>query len=339
MTKELIEVKQIALNARDKMFSYAFSNCKKLTKVTAYNLTPIICGGMFRNCSSLTEIIGMETWDMSNCTDVSNMFESCFSLTEIIGMETWNMSKCNNINYMFYRAGITDPTPVYNMLSTFTGSSAESLFRESKIESIELGRFPSSITKFIYAFSDCTNLKTIDFTGASHNVISWAYAFTGCSNVTSLISLETFNAPDGVDLTNMMDRVGTRLETIDMSGLTCKVGAPTRFNNRGNKLKTIKIAWDWINVTRRPDYFLADFDSLENIEWGRNIKIDIDNLWQVGRHNKLTVQSLLNLFNALYDYASEGNTDTHTCVIGSANLAKLSDEQITIATNKGWTVS
>ena len=30
---------------------------------------------------------------------------------------------------------------------------------------------------------------------------------------------------------------------------------------------------------------------------------------------------------------------TRTLTLGSANLAKLNDEQITIATNKGWTVS
>ena len=147
------------------------------------------------------------------------------------------------------------------------------------------------------------------------------------------------NFNDGVNLTNMFNNCLNNMEEIDLSGLTCKIGATTTFNNRGNKLKTIKIAWDWINITKRPDYFLADFSSLENVEWGRNIKIDIDNYWMISRHNKLTVQSLLNLFNALYDFASEGNTDTHTCVIGSANLAKLTDEQIAIATNKGWTIS
>ncbi len=308
-----IEIKQLAPSiVGDGNYSGTLSNYNRLTKVTAYNLAP------------------------TNCT---NMFQNCTSLTELVGLDTWDMSKCTGINGMFQNAGITDVTPVYDMLSTFTGSSAEYLFHGSKIESIELGRFPSSITRFVYAFSNCTNLKTIDFTGASHNVISWSYSFSGSNKVTSLISLETLNAPDGVDLTNMFNSCLNNIEEIDLSGLTCKVGHPTRFNNNGNKLKTIKIAWDWINVTGRPDYFLADFNSLENIEWGTNIKINIDGLWQVSRHNKLTVQSLLNLFNALYDFASEGDRNTHTCLIGPTNLAKLTDEQIAIATNKGWTVS
>ena len=45
---------------------------------------------------------------------------------------------------------------------------------------------------------------------------------------------------------------------------------------------------------------------------------------------KLTVTSLLSLLNALADGANK------TCKIGTKNLAKLTEEQIAIATNKGW---
>lgn len=48
---------------------------------------------------------------------------------------------------------------------------------------------------------------------------------------------------------------------------------------------------------------------------------------------KLTVDSLLSLLNALAD----GVTDK-TCKIGTTNLAKLTEEQKAIATDKGWTL-
>ena len=48
----------------------------------------------------------------------------------------------------------------------------------------------------------------------------------------------------------------------------------------------------------------------------------------------LTTQSILNVLNALATVS-----DTKQLIIGSANLAKLTDEQIAIATNKGWTVN
>lgn len=52
----------------------------------------------------------------------------------------------------------------------------------------------------------------------------------------------------------------------------------------------------------------------------------------------LTHDSLMNVINNLYDIATRG-CNTQQLVLGSTNLAKLTAEEIAIATNKGWTVS
>lgn len=52
----------------------------------------------------------------------------------------------------------------------------------------------------------------------------------------------------------------------------------------------------------------------------------------------LTHDSLMNVINKLYDIATKG-CNTQALVLGSTNLAKLTEEEIAIATNKGWTVS
>ena len=52
----------------------------------------------------------------------------------------------------------------------------------------------------------------------------------------------------------------------------------------------------------------------------------------------LTHDSLMNVINKLYDIATKG-CNTQNLSIGSTNLAKLTAEEIAIATNKGWTVS
>lgn len=54
---------------------------------------------------------------------------------------------------------------------------------------------------------------------------------------------------------------------------------------------------------------------------------------------KLTVESLMVVINALYDYVGNDSTTRQTIVIGSTNLAKLTDEQKAIATDKGWTIT
>ena len=53
---------------------------------------------------------------------------------------------------------------------------------------------------------------------------------------------------------------------------------------------------------------------------------------------QLTHDSLMNVINKLYDIAAKG-CNTQQLVLGSTNLAKLSAEEIAIATNKGWSVS
>jgi hypothetical protein len=52
----------------------------------------------------------------------------------------------------------------------------------------------------------------------------------------------------------------------------------------------------------------------------------------------LTHESLMNVINKLYDIATKG-CNTQTLWLGSTNLAKLTAEEIAIATNKGWSVS
>ena len=52
----------------------------------------------------------------------------------------------------------------------------------------------------------------------------------------------------------------------------------------------------------------------------------------------LTHDSLMSVINNVYDIASLG-VKTQQIVVGSTNLAKLTAEEIAIATAKGWTVS
>lgn len=55
--------------------------------------------------------------------------------------------------------------------------------------------------------------------------------------------------------------------------------------------------------------------------------------------SKLSEESLANILDCLYDYASEGNTSSHTLNLGSTNIAKLTQQQQQIALDKGWTLA
>ena len=61
-------------------------------------------------------------------------------------------------------------------------------------------------------------------------------------------------------------------------------------------------------------------------------RIDISHLTQLDH------SSLLVIINGLYDYVGAGSSGTRYIKLGDANLAKLTDEEKAIATNKGWTI-
>lgn len=52
---------------------------------------------------------------------------------------------------------------------------------------------------------------------------------------------------------------------------------------------------------------------------------------------KLTHESLMSIINALKDYSGSGMA--YTVTLGTTNLAKLTDEEKAIATQKGWTLA
>ena len=54
--------------------------------------------------------------------------------------------------------------------------------------------------------------------------------------------------------------------------------------------------------------------------------------------NKLTHDSLMNVIHNLYDIQTNG-CNPQSLVLGSTNLAKLTSEEVAIATEKGWNVS
>ena len=54
---------------------------------------------------------------------------------------------------------------------------------------------------------------------------------------------------------------------------------------------------------------------------------------------KLTKESLLSIIEHLYDFVKTGEGGTHTCTLGTTNLAKLTDTEKAIAQGKGWTLA
>lgn len=73
--------------------------------------------------------------------------------------------------------------------------------------------------------------------------------------------------------------------------------------------------------------------ALQNLIIGGTIG---QNGFDVSESRLLTHESLMSIINALKDYSGSGQT--YTITLGATNLAKLTDAEKLIATNRGWTL-
>ena len=163
----------------------------------------------------------------------------------------------------------------------------------------------SRVTSMDYTFLDCLKLQSIPLLNIS-NVTSMYYTFKGCTSLTTIPQLDTSNV---VAVASIFEGC-TALESIPLLD----------FSNVGHAGSILNPSYldDLVNLT-----YMGGF---------KNLKADLD----IQKAPNLTVQSLMNVINNLYDFVGNGSTTTKTLKIGTTNLNKLTDEQKAVATNKGW---
>jgi hypothetical protein len=70
-----------------------------------------------------------------------------------------------------------------------------------------------------------------------------------------------------------------------------------------------------------------------------NYKLDLSSSYNLSYDSLMSVINNLYDLNLTYDVANGGTLYRQSLVLGSTNLAKLTAEEIAIATNKGWNVT
>ena len=181
----------------------------------------------------------------------------------------------------------------------------------------------SNCTNFSNMFTMCSKLTTVPEIDTSKGTI-FSNMFDNCAKLTTVPKVNTSN---GTDFSYMFRgcKVLTTVPEMDTSN-------GTNFNymfSGCNTLTTIP-KMDTTKGTMLDNLFM-DCHALENITFTGTFKIK-KNLSVFSYSNNLTVDSLMSFINALSDNSSLSTT--YTVTIGSTNLAKLTEEQIAIATNK-----
>ena len=143
---------------------YAFYHCTGLTSVTIGNSVTSIGGGAFKGCTALASItIGNSVTSIGDWA-----FKGCTGLTTIV----WNAKSCHDFTYSYRSNAPFDE--ICSQITSFTfGEQVEHIPAYlcggmNKLTSVTI---PNSVTSIgEEAFSGCTGLKKVNYTG---DVKSW----------------------------------------------------------------------------------------------------------------------------------------------------------------------
>ena len=272
-------------------------------------------------------------FDTSNVTNMDYMFNGCKNLETI---PLFNTSKTTRTKYMF--TGCTNLTTV-PLFDTSNVTSMYYMFNNC----INLKTIPlfdtANVTDMSYMFENCSSLEAIPSFDTS-NVTTMNSTFRGCSSVTEVPTLNTSKA---INMDYLFQSCKIKeISYLDTSGANsirgmfaycsslekvCELDGTKLLNTRemfiSNKpvftdfggIKDLGKAYETTTAQNYSNYSLSLTDA-----------------------PNLSHDSLMNVINKLYDIASLG-VKPQKLQLGSTNLAKLTADEISIAQNKGWSVS
>lgn len=178
-----------------------------------------------------------------------------------------------------------------------------------------------NVTNMEYMFYSCEYLTGITRIDTS-KVTTMRNMFNFCSKLTSVPKLDTSNVTNMASMFSNCSKLIT-IPKLDTSKVT---NMNTMFASCYN-LTTIP-QLDTSKVTNMAIMF-SDCRKLNEIHM-TGMKVNFD----ISSSTKFTREALLEILNNLATV-----TTTRTLTMGSTNLAKLTDEDKSIATNKGWTLA
>ncbi len=190
----------IVLNASSTYLFYNCSNLTDLTGLASWNVSNVKnMSYMFYNCSSLTDLNALASWSMSNVTNMESMFNGCSSLTNLTALAHWNVSNVTSMYLTFAGCSIlTDLTPLkrWNVSNvTSMGSMFSGCSKLTNLNALTNWNVSNVCSKL-------TNLNALTNWNVS-NVASMRYMFQNCSKLTNLTPLEHWDVSNVKDMRSM----------------------------------------------------------------------------------------------------------------------------------------
>lgn len=182
---------------------------------------------------------------------------------------------------------------------------------------------------FMYGAYTYGRMRVIDVKYDTSKVTNFSQAFYNCSSLIKCPNIDTMSAI-------YMEEMFYSCSSLKFAPYlnTMNVTNVSRMFTMCSSLMSVPLL-DFGKVTSVYNMFgYSNIYSLKDLGGFKNLKINFTNA--LNYLPNLTVQSLMNVINNLYDFRANGESTTRTLQLGTTNLNKLTDEQKAVATNKGW---
>lgn len=297
-------------------FTRTFYSLKELISVTGLKNTQnvVTTAEMFIGCKKLAYI---EPFDTSNVTNMNNMFTSC-CIEEFPQIDTSNVT---DMSYMFrdcvnlLRVQI-DTRNATDLTSMFDGCE--------RIEDIILSS-TDHVKKTYRMFAFCKSLIEAPYVNTSL-VKDMSYMFYYCSSLLTVPILNTSAVTNMYDMFYYCSSLQT-VPAFDTSSVTYM----SYMFYYCSSLKSIGGTLDMIKVTSdsNANYMFENCKLLETVKIS-NLGVSLD----LSYCQVLSVDSVLYLFNN-----AKSGVSGKTIKLNSLVFDQLTEDQIAIATQKGFSVS
>ena len=269
---------------------------------------------------------GSDLIDFSECTSMNSMFMYGASRLKELDVSNWDTSKVTSFRYWFRGGGNIER--IIGKLDVSAATNMHEMFWvTSKLKEIDVSdwRF-NSLLKKAPAFYNCTSLKVLDVSNWNvENITDFDYTFNGIAHRSEIIiDVSKWDVGNAVNLFNMFgSNTGIRIldfRNWDISNVTNVTGFLGGGGAQYNILESLIGGETIENVLN------------SNITALKNLKISL----HLADNKKLDRASLRAVINGLADLTG---SDTKTLTLGKTLIAKLTEEDIAIATAKNWTIA
>lgn len=301
--------------------SHMFTSSTSLEEFTAKGIDTsnvTLMNSMFENCSSLMTL-DLSWMDTGSVSSMKAMFSNCKSL-EYLDISSFNTENVTDMSEMFHSLKLINVLNVSHFITKNVKNFSYMFFEMSSLSNLDLSNFDtSSATNMSNMFRDCKNLENLTLSAkfVTSSVTDMSLMFSNISSMTEL-DLSNFDTSNVTNMQSMFHSF-TTLEVLDVSSFDMtNVTKVLYMFESANKLRSI-----------------IGSHTLQEVESGsvtalRGLKVSLKIY-----SSALERASILALFKGLADLT--GGT-SQTITLHAIAKARLTAEDIKIATDKNWSV-